>query len=243
MKFKWLFLKELKQENTWFTMGIPALIGFELILLLFSARWQKQCLAISGFPLITIPFCVLWNINHSYIDEWTRKTSQYLFSLPVRGWHIFSAKFAVQTLFLIISSFIAFFTFYFLGKIRFHCTFGITPIKVVKFWLIYLILILPGMSFNTFPFIVSKCFVRFQQLIIALISLVLFITIWHHLIPFGQKLFGFLPEATITIVEIGGSIKTHSSTNFFPCLAMWVLWGLLLFCGNCLVLDKWTETQ
>jgi ABC-type transport system involved in multi-copper enzyme maturation permease subunit len=251
MRFKNLFLKELKQENAWFTIGLPALIAFEIALFIFSGRWRNQCFGISLLLLVATPFLALYGIAHSHTGEWTRNTSQYLFSLPIRGWHVFLSKLSVQTLILVLFSLIAHLAVYVMARMRFEQTLGITTLsQIMKFWLIFLLLVLPAMSLHAFPYIAAKCFVRGQRFLLFLVSAMILIGFFWYLLPLGFRLFSFLPEATIPMTVMPGDAiyeGTHAanvfaSTNFFPGLATWVVWGAILGLGNCLILDRWVQT-
>ncbi|MDD2889396.1 MAG: hypothetical protein PHE49_01985 [bacterium] len=253
MKFKSLFLKELKQEKAWFMYIFPGFVILELLFLSLYKHYLWQCFALSMIFIVVIFFAVIFSASHSLVNEWKLHTSQFLFSLPVRGWHILLAKFAVHSIVFIVFSFIAFFTVYLIAKGQWGESVWIKSTGVVKIWLIYLFVGIPSMFIEVFPRITSNCFMRFRKLIASFVAIVLFIGFFNYLLPLGWKIFSFLPEATFTTSMSGQvfqgvpmppdllTIKTATSENFLPGLATWFLFAVLIFIGDCLLLEKGEE--
>ncbi|MDD5529365.1 MAG: hypothetical protein PHX21_04970 [bacterium] len=246
MKFNFLFLKELKQEKTWFIMGLPIFIGIGIALLLFAKRWPTQCFFLSCIPIIAMPIIVLQNLLGSYTKEWRANTFQYLFSLPVRGWHIVFAKLAVNIVILVVFSFIASSLFYTLGKnmeVEFVDIARLPYAGFKNFWFLYILLIIPALPFHLFPYMLTKSLTKIsklRELIIIVVSIGLLIILFNYFLPFGTKMFSFLPEATISMIGDNG-IHTSGSANFFPGLAAWTLWGIIMLIGDCIIVDKHIE--
>ncbi|MFA5031793.1 MAG: ABC transporter permease subunit [bacterium] len=238
MKFKSLFLKELKQEKAWFIYILPGFVILELLFLLFYKHYLWQCFALSTIFIVVIFFAVIFSASHSLVNEWKLHTSQFLFSLPVRGWHILLAKFAVHSIVFIIFSFIAFFTVYLIAKGQWGESVWIKSTDVVKLWLIYLCIGIPSMCIEIFPRITSNCFLRFRKLVASFTAIVLFIGFFRYFLPLGWKVFSFLPEASFNVSIPGTEIQSSVSGDFFPGLATWILFAVLVFVGDCLLLEK-----
>ncbi|MDD5529362.1 MAG: hypothetical protein PHX21_04955 [bacterium] len=241
MKFNFLFLKELKQEKAWFMYVIPGFVILELLFLLFYKRYLWQCFSLSVIFIIVIFFTVIFSASHSLVNEWKLKTSQFLFSLPVRSWHILLAKFAVHSIIFMVLSFIAFFTVYLIAKGQWHTYVWINPADVVKLWLIYLSIGIPSMCIEIFPRITANCFIRFRKLIAFFTAVVLFIGFFRYILPFGFKAFSFLPEATFKTSLPGMDVQVVNSGDFFPGIVTFIIFAVLIFIGDCLLLERCEE--
>jgi ABC-type transport system involved in multi-copper enzyme maturation permease subunit len=238
MKLKSLFLKELKQEKAWFMYIFPGFVVLELLSLLLYKHYLWQCFGLSMVFILVIFFTVIFSASHSLMNEWKFHTSQFLFSLPIRSWHILLAKFVVHSIIFIIFSFIAFFTSYLIAKGQWGASIWIKSTDVVKLWLIYLSVGIPTMCILLFPRIVSNCFIRFRKLIASFTGIVLFIGFFNFLLPLGLNVFSFLPEASFKLSIPGTEIQSSSSGDFFPVLVTWILFAVLVFIGDCLLLEK-----
>ncbi|MCD6170445.1 MAG: hypothetical protein J7J76_07865 [Candidatus Latescibacteria bacterium] len=234
MRFKELLIKELKQERAWLLWGSLIVCGYEVLPFIKTDLHAPYWLSLTTAPLIIVAFAIQAKAVNTLRNEWNSNSVQLLFSLPVRGYHFVITKFVAQAAIVCSYSLLSLIFLLLICEIRLGSTAGVTPIEMLKCWLLYLLFPLPAMGFFTFSYVAGRCspYVKRLVSVLCLFTLVyLFVRLSH----WGQKLFAFLPKLTVTVTTVDGT----STGSFSPSgIAFFALFGFVLLVSCCFIIEK-----
>jgi len=203
MRFLELLKKEIKQERAWLLYGSILVCVYQIVPFIKVNMVAPYWLSLTVAPLIIITFAAQARIVGSFKREWDNHSVQLLLSLPVRGHNFVLTKFLAQAFTVCSYSLLSLLFLLLISQIKLGSTAGVTFSEILKCWLFYLLFPLPIMGFFIFSYLVG----RISHYVRGLVSVLSFIAIVYgveRLVPYGRKIFEFLPKVGITIITSEG---------------------------------------